>query len=78
MDELLCVIIPLGKWKEGGIGLYKLKTVIDINPSDLLVFCPGTHTHFNKHYSGIRFLVVLHMDKEGYKWVTNSNGWVIC
>jgi hypothetical protein len=74
-DSTVCVVIPFGSWKNGGIVLYEARLLLDLCPGDILIFPSYKITHFNLHFEGLRFSVVMHSDKHGQSWVQDRNGW---
>jgi hypothetical protein len=74
-DSTICVVIPFGTWKNGGIVLHEVRLLVDLSPGDILVFPSYKITHFNLHFDGLRFSLVMHSDKHGQSWVDDRNGW---
>jgi hypothetical protein len=74
-DTAICVVVPFGSWKDGGIVLHEPRVLIDLSPGDILIFPSYKITHFNLHFEGIRFSLVMHSDRQGQAWVEDRNGW---
>lgn len=74
-DSTICVVIPFGSWMEGGIVLHEARLLLDLSAGDVLIFPSYKITHFNLHFEGVRFSVVMHSDRHGKSWVEDRNGW---
>ena len=74
-DNTICVVIPFRSWDNGGIVLYEPRLLLDLSPGDILIFPSYKITHFNLHFSGFRYSVVMHSDKYGESWARDRNGW---
>ncbi|KAJ6535545.1 hypothetical protein B0H19DRAFT_1322533 [Mycena capillaripes] len=74
-DKIFCVVIPFGKWEGGELGLYETGFGFRLRPWDAIIFPSGDITHFNQHFKGIRFSLILHSDKHGDQWIRFHNGW---
>ncbi|KAJ7735700.1 hypothetical protein B0H16DRAFT_1731120 [Mycena metata] len=74
-DELLCIVIPFGRWKAGELCLYEVGLMFDMKMGDVLLFPSCDITHFNMHFTGKRGSLVLHSDREGKGWVRDRRGW---
>lgn len=74
-DKDVCCIIPFGPYTGGDLGLFEFGFIFDLHPLDLAIFRSCDITHFNRHFKGVRFSLVLHTDKSCDKWVYDANGW---
>jgi hypothetical protein len=74
-DESSCVVIPSGTFTGGQLILYEAGLVLDLKAGDVVIFPSFKLTHFNLHFRGSRYSVVMHVDKEGKEWVNGRRGW---
>lgn len=75
MDDLLCVVIPLGKFTGGELCLHEAGLVFEGRSGDVIIFRSQEQTHFNLYFKGVRASIVLHSDKHSRSWTENWNGW---
>ncbi|KAJ7703456.1 hypothetical protein B0H16DRAFT_1347120, partial [Mycena metata] len=74
-DLEFCVVLPLGQWTGGGLGLFEPGFLFRLRSMDAIIFPSCDITHFNEDFKGIRMSLVLHSDKHGERWVVDRFGW---
>ena len=74
-DEDGCILLPMGPFGGGELGLLEARLVLELRHADWIFFLSGWMTHFNLAYEGIRFSFVLHSDQSGVGFMKDGNGW---
>ncbi|KAI0055244.1 hypothetical protein BV25DRAFT_1815883, partial [Artomyces pyxidatus] len=76
-DKLLCLVLTLGEFEGGALGMVEPGIVLPMRSGDLVVFQSHSITHFNLHFEGLRASFVFHTDKAFRSWTNNNNrnGW---
>ena len=74
-DIDICVVAPAGDFKGGELVLHEAGLVLELVEGDILVFPSWKITHFNLHFNGVHYSVVLHSDKQVSAWNKDRNGW---
>jgi len=75
-DTEICIVIPGGVFKGGELVLHEAGLVLELVEGDVIVFPSWKITHFNLHFQGDRFSLVMHSDKEVSSWNRDRNGWI--
>lgn len=76
LDKTLCVVLALGEYLGGALGMYEAGLVAGLRSGDFAAFISYELTHFNLHYTGYRASMVFHTDKEIEVWTHGGrNGW---
>ena len=75
-DDTVCLVLVVGDFEGGELCLYEPGLVIPLRHGHFVIFPSCDITHFNLHYVGRRVSIVLHSDREMYKWTAKDrNGW---
>jgi hypothetical protein len=74
-DDIVCVVIPFGEFKDAELVLMEARTMVDIQEGDVFIFPSFQLTHFNMAFKGVRGSIVMHSDKDAKRWRTDRNGW---
>ncbi|KAF9780636.1 hypothetical protein BJ322DRAFT_1112633 [Thelephora terrestris] len=74
-DDGFCVVIPFGKWGGGGLGLYSLGVILELEHGDMTGFASDCIPHFNLTMTGLRGSLVLATDRHIRPWKDSKNHW---
>ena len=74
-DLLACLVIPVGSFTGGELGLVEPGLLLRLRTGDAVIFPSCDITHFNTTYTGTRASLVCHSDRAGMDWVENRLGW---
>ena len=74
-DHHLCLVMPIGDFKDGELCFFESGLVIPLSHGDIIVFASRDITHFNLHYRGRRASFVYHTDNAITDWTKFFNHW---